>query len=162
MKTNFSEIIKRIQEETERMTPEEREAEYEALTHAKFYARWVEKVHNLSIEERIDIIGKCKVKYESDEYAKKEYSKGYEPRMSLYDILIEYSRKYGKNIYEERIKSGDLLPFCYGDLYLIDDAYIVELLMGQGSVIHVYTPQEYKEHQEYLERVNEEKPYLFS
>lgn len=150
-------VLKRLSEELDSMSEEEKESLFESVTHTKCKNRWVERIHNLSVEKRIELISKCKTKYESKEYYERAYSRGYEPRTELFFMLVEYAEKYGKNIYEERVTKGDILMFCNGDLYLVDDTYIVELLIGQGSAVNVFTIEEYEEHQKYLKDIYEKE-----
>ena len=55
---------------------------------------WVNRFHNKYGEEKAfrDIVERIKKKYDSDEYHKKEYKIGYEPRKPLYDLIFEEFR----------------------------------------------------------------------
>lgn len=94
--------------------------------------RYIEKFHSLRLTSRWNIIEKIRTKYDSDEYVRREYRMGYEPRTPLYFLLLEYARKYGMTILDEY---GEDLAFC-AELFLVD-GYYVELMIGQGSVVHV-------------------------
>lgn len=150
-------LLQRLKAHLDSMSEEEKERFAESITHTKFNNRWVERIHSLSTEKRIKLIGKCKVKYDSKEYREREWKLGYEPRRYLFFMLVEYAERYGKNIYEERAAKGDILMFCNGTLWLVDDTYIVELLIGQGSAVNVFTIDEYEEHQKYLKDVYEKE-----
>lgn len=150
-------VLKRLREKLDSMSEEEKERWAESITHTKFNNRWVERIHGLSVEKRVELIGKCKTKYESKEYRERELRLGYEPRTDLFFILAEYAERYGKNIYKERTANGDILMFCNGTLWLVDNTYIVELLIGQGSAVNVFTIDEYEEHQKYLKDVYEKE-----
>lgn len=154
---NIKSWLERLKTKFESMSDDEKECFFEDITHTKFNKRWVERIHGLSTERRIELIGKCKTKYDSKEYRDREYNLGYEPRTELFFMLVEYAEEYGKNIYEERVAKGDILTFCSGGLYLVDDTYIVELLIGQGSAVNVFTIEEYEEHQKYLKNVYEKE-----
>lgn len=146
----MGELLDKLKERMDSMTQEELDAEYESITHEKFWNRWVENVHNLSNGELLSLISKVKTKYESDEYVNSEYKMGYEPRMPLYELLYHYACKYGVDILEETTEPWND-DFTAGR-FKIADAYILELLIGQGTVINVYAIDEWKQHDEYLRK----------
>lgn len=86
-----------------------------------FMNRYVEKIHNMSLVDRLKFYQRVHDKYESSDYIDKEYRAGYQPRQDIYFILLEYARKYGKEIEI--------------DSFIIDDKWSIELFVGQGVVI---------------------------
>lgn len=96
--------------------------------------RWVEKIHNLSINERIAFIDKCITKYNSDAYRDREMFKLHcEPRCTLYWYLLEYAEKYcADTLFHE-----DDNPF-YHKCYIIDDKYVIRQMVGQGTVVDMW------------------------
>ena len=91
--------------------------------------RWIEKLHNLTVGQRIELIRKCIKKYDSDEYKDKEYKKGRFPENTLFYILDDYAEKYGEPLYIEN-------DVCISK-YLLDGKFIIECICGQGSAINV-------------------------
>ncbi len=94
--------------------------------------RNVEKIRQMSIEERCVFIQKVYDKYTSDEYRDKELKLGYyEARNPLYDIIFDYAVQYGKpSMYD----MNDYFP---EEQYDIDGEFIVGEIYGQGSFIFV-------------------------
>lgn len=96
-----------------------------------FKLRWLTKFDNLSKEKRAEIVKKIVNKYSSDKYIDGEYSKGYEPRCYLYDLLFAYGAQCGEEI-----------EYCINnhfpeEQYLIDDSILVAKVYGQGEYIYV-------------------------
>lgn len=129
---DMGDIARRLKERLEKMTPEEKEAEFEAITHTKFWNRWCEKFHNLGKEKRYEIVEKVKKKYNSDEYKRKEYKLGYEPREELFSLFAHYAEIYGKVLEDKKYYTAFV-----GDAMIFDDTWVVQILYGQGAVIHV-------------------------
>jgi hypothetical protein len=93
--------------------------------------RWTEKFKELA-EPNIDAaLSKIIEKYDSDEYAKREYSLGYEPRESLLWIAFNYAEKYCKECTDEKY-----LNVFTGNAYYIG-SYVIQVMHGQGSVIKI-------------------------
>jgi hypothetical protein len=109
--------------------------------------KYIEKFHNLPIEERKDIIGKICTKYNSASYTKREYDMSYEPRKDLFWLYDSYAEKYGNDVYQEY---EDMIPedvkMFIGSIYMTEEGYIIEVLHGQGTVIDVYGKEEYETH----------------
>lgn len=118
-------LVKILREHLDSLTPEQKEAEWESITHEKFWSRWTEKFHNLGKEKRDEFIEKAIKKYECDEYIDKEYRLGYEPRKPLYNLFLQYGIRYGE--------ADDTFGTTCG-AYRFDD-WIVCLYIGQGSYI---------------------------
>lgn len=110
---------------------EEIDAEIEYLTNTRFWNRWVEKFHRLTKEQRSDIIKKCIKKYASTEYINKELKLGYYPRENLFDLFCKYSEKYGTELGDEYYTNFVAMA------NMIDDEWVVQLLIAQGSAILV-------------------------
>lgn len=122
-------MIEQLKKHLASMSKEELDAEWESITHEKFYNRWVEKLHSLPVENRNTLIAKVINKYKSDAYIKRELGLGYEPRCSLYTILQKYAEKYGRDV-----------PFdgeFVASAMVIDNTWRVILYIGQGSFIRV-------------------------
>ncbi len=93
--------------------------------------RWTEKFKELA-EPNIDAaLSKIIEKYDSDEYVKREYSLGYEPRESLLWIAFNYAEKYCKECTDEKY-----LNVFTGNAYYIG-SYVIQVMHGQGSVIKI-------------------------
>lgn len=114
---------------------------------AKIDSIWIKKFHNLPEERQISIIQRIKDKYSSPEYLNKEYKLGYEPRTPLYFLLFAYSRVYGEDLY---LQYCEKLDFC-GGIYKIN-SYIIELMIGQGSVINLFDEKEFNDYLNRLEK----------
>jgi hypothetical protein len=88
------------------------------------FKKWAEPDMNLAIEKLIS-------KYYSDEYVKKEYSLGYEPREKLLWVVLNYAEKYCKECTDEKY-----LNMFTGQAYYIG-SYVIQVMHGQGSVIRI-------------------------
>ena len=93
--------------------------------------RWVEKFKELAEPDIDSALSKIIEKYDSDEYVKKEYSLGYEPREPLLWIAFSYAEKYCKECTDEKY-----LNMFAGDAYYIG-SYVIQVMNGQGSVIRI-------------------------
>jgi len=128
---SIEEMYCKLREKLYSMSKEDLEEEYEHITHEKFYGRWIEKLHNLTKEQRFTFIEKVNKKYSSDEYKTREINRGYEPRENLYDLICLYSKEYGENCpdsyYTEFVAMARI----------IDNAWLVRLYIGQGSFVTV-------------------------
>lgn len=94
--------------------------------------RYIERIHNMSKDERSIFINKCIDKYTSDEYIEKEYKRGWEPRCPLYDILIQYAVQYGiPAMYKQ---DNDYFP---EEQYDIDGKFVITAIHGQGTIIYI-------------------------
>lgn len=130
--TDMKDITERLKEYLESKTEEELESEFESITHIKFWNRWCEKFHSLGKEKRYEIIEKVIKKYGSDTYRKREYRLGYEPREELFQLFAYYAETYGV-VLEDK---GYYTNFV-GDAMIFDDTWVIQILYGQGTVIHV-------------------------
>ena len=94
--------------------------------------RNIEKIHQMSVEERCAFIQKVYDKYTSNEYRNKELKLGYyESRCPLYDIIFEYAVQYGK------MSLYDINNHFPEEQYEIDGKFIVGEMYGQDSFIYV-------------------------
>lgn len=93
---------------------------------------WIDKLHDLSVCERDVFINKVIKKYTSDEYIERWYKRSIEPECYLYSLIYEYGKKYGSRLPDEKDN-----PFPHTS-YLIDDKYIVRIMIGQGTVFDVW------------------------
>lgn len=91
--------------------------------------RYYNKLNSLSQEEFDIFVQKCIDKYECDEYVKKEYNHGYEPRCPLYDIILGTAEIFGEEL--EVTEDFQAEKILYR-------GWIVELFIGQGSFVRVY------------------------
>lgn len=92
------------------------------------YDKYVKILENLEISERSQLFEKIKTKYDSLGYIQKELKLGYEPRTELYNVIFRYASLNGQPL----DTSEEIFPT---ESYLIDDSWIVSLVIGQGSVI---------------------------
>jgi hypothetical protein len=93
--------------------------------------RWTEKFKELAEHDIDDALSKIIEKYDSDEYVKREYSLGYEPRETLLWVAFNYAEKYCKECTDEKY-----LNVFTGDAYYIG-SYVIQVMHGQGSVIKI-------------------------
>jgi hypothetical protein len=93
--------------------------------------RWIEKFKKLAESDIDAYLEKLIEKYDSDEYVRREYSLGYEPRESLLWIALGYAKKYCKECTDEKY-----LNMFTGEAYYIG-SYIIQVMHGQGSVIRI-------------------------
>ena len=89
-------------------------------------AKYMDYLHNMSIEERDTLFTKIKAKYDSDEYYYRWINRGIEPPNDLYYYIIEYGYKYGK---PNEIKDA---YFGY-DSFIIDEHWTITAWYGQGT-----------------------------
>ena len=93
--------------------------------------RWIEKFKKLAEPDIDSYLEKLIKKYDSDEYVRREYALGYEPRESLLWIALEYAKKYCKECEDEKY-----LNTFTGEAYYIG-SYVIQVMHGQGSVIRI-------------------------
>jgi hypothetical protein len=93
--------------------------------------RWIEKFKKLAESDIDAYLEKLIEKYDSDEYVRREYSLGYEPRESLLWIALGYAKKYCKECTDEKY-----LNMFTGEAYYMG-SYIIQVMHGQGSVIRI-------------------------
>ena len=93
--------------------------------------RWTEKFKELAEPDIDAALSKIIEKYDSNEYVKREYSLGYEPRETLLWIAFNYAEKYCKECTDEKY-----LNVFTGDAYYIG-SYVIQVMHGQGSVIKI-------------------------
>lgn len=92
--------------------------------------KYNDKIKSLTSDERIVLIRKIITKYDSKEYKDKELKCGrYEPSNDLFWTIFEYAQEYGRPL----ITDGE---FCVSS-FEIDDKFIVEMICGQGSFVHI-------------------------
>jgi hypothetical protein len=113
------------QEAIERFGKEDVKAEAQAK---RDYERFCRMVDHTGLENLIDKIVK---KYNSDEYVKKEFRMGYEPREVLKSQILKYFEKHG----EETQLGVNIFMECN---YRIGN-YLVGIMYGQGSYIKIQT-----------------------
>lgn len=104
---------------------------------------WVERLHKNYSNRFSEILNKVIEKYDSDDYVKREYSLGYEPREPLFSLFFEYAEKYGRECTEvEWELYGNMFT---GELYCCN-GYYFNMMHGQGTVIKVMTEISPEEH----------------
>ena len=96
-----------------------------------FIQRWCDKFHNLTKDERCEIIKKLVKKYDSDAYYWREISLGYQPRKDLLYVVFAYGKRYGVPSYE------NLNGYFPEEAVIIDNHISVHVLYGQGCEIFV-------------------------
>lgn len=93
--------------------------------------RWVEKF-KARCENDLDLaIETLLTKYDSDEYVRKEYARGYEPRETLLWLVLEYAERYCEECKDEKYYN-----MFTGAAYYIG-SYVIQVMHGQGSVIRI-------------------------
>lgn len=117
---------------------EEHKKAIKKMEHDKFLKkRNIERIHNMSVEERSNFIEKVYNKYRSNEYIERELKAGYyEARNSLYDVILDYGVIYGK------LSSYNLNEHFPEEQYDIDGKFIVGIMYGQGSYVYVIPIEE--------------------
>jgi len=93
--------------------------------------RWVEKFKSRYENNLDEIIEKLLNKYDSDEYVKREYSLGYQPRESLLWLVWEYARLNCEECLDEKYFNS-----FTGDAFYIG-SYVIQIMHGQGSVLKI-------------------------
>ena len=86
-------------------------------------------IDSLGPEGRYKAFKKIREKYESDEYVRSEYSKGYEPRCPLFGVILDYAEDYGEALDPD-------VDFCAAKFH-IDNTWVIRLFVGQGSFEHL-------------------------
>jgi hypothetical protein len=93
--------------------------------------RQVERFKKYS-EGRLDeVIKKIIEKYESDEYVRREYRLGYEPREKLLWVALGYAEQYCTPCEDPEYVN----PFT-GEMFYLG-SYVIQVMHGQGSVIRI-------------------------
>lgn len=111
--------------------------------------RYIGYIHK-NWSHRIDeVIEKVMTKYESDEYVRKEYKRGYEPRRPIYYLLYEYAEKHGEECNDEKY----INDFTGGIYYL--GSYAIQIMHGQGSVVRIDECKERKRDNKINKVINE-------
>lgn len=101
------------------------------LEHKEFLKKkYMDYISKLKVEERKSLLRKIMNKYESDEYIKREYRIGYQPRESLYDPAIDWMIEYGKEYEDEDYKDCVFPIKSY-----ISDNITLTLIYGQGTKV---------------------------
>ena len=93
--------------------------------------RWIEKFKKLAEPDIDSALSRLIKKYDSDEYVRREYSLGYEPREKLLWVAFNYAEKYCKECTDEKY-----LNMFTGSAYYIG-SYVIQVMHGQGSVIRI-------------------------
>jgi len=88
--------------------------------------KYMDYLHNMSIEERDALFTKIKAKYESDEYYYRWINRGIEPPEDLYHYILEYGYNYGV---PNEIQNAH---FGY-DSFIIDGHWVITAWYGQGT-----------------------------
>ena len=88
-------------------------------------------------EHRLDeVLEKIITKYDSDEYVRREYRLGYEPRETLLWVALNYAEEYCEPCEDPQYAN----PFT-GEMYWIG-SYVIQVMHGQGSVIRIEKTQQ--------------------
>ena len=88
--------------------------------------KYMNRLHNMSIEERDALFIKIKAKYNSDEYYYRWINRGIEPPEDLYYYILEYGYRYGTS---NKIEDAH---FGY-DSFIIDERWVITAWYGQGT-----------------------------
>lgn len=92
--------------------------------------KYLDKLHNMSSEERSVLFEKIKTKYYSDEYNNRWLDRGIEPPEDLFEYVLEYGIKYGK------LNKIENAHFGY-DSYIIDNEWVITCWYGQGCAYNL-------------------------
>lgn len=111
--------------------------------------KYCQKLHDMGSGRRSVLIDKVIRKYSDDKYVDKEYRLGRFPVRMLFNILYEYSIRYGKSIYDENADNG----FCV-DKRIVDGCYVVSVFLGQGTYIEVEHVDSEHQQEEILQQDN--------
>ena len=105
---------------------------------AALYASQVERFYQKHKENMPAIIEKIMAKYDSDEYVRREYKLGYQPRESLYWVLESIASKYGVEVKlnKKNAKKYPQLNMFTGSAYIFE-GYLFQTMHGQGSVVRI-------------------------
>jgi hypothetical protein len=83
-------------------------------------------------EGRLDeVLEKIIDKYDSDEYVRREYRLGYEPRETLLWVAFNYAEEYCKPCEDPQYANT-----FTGSMYTIG-SYVIQVMHGQGSVVKI-------------------------
>lgn len=97
-----------------------------AIFRNNLMTKYMNYLHNMSIEKRDALFTKIKAKYDSDEYYYRWINRGIEPPDDLYYYILEYGYRYGVlNVIEDA-------HFGY-DSYIIDNQWVITAWYGQGT-----------------------------
>ena len=91
--------------------------------------RWVEKFKTRCENDLDSTLERLMEKYYSEEYVRREYKRGVEPREPLIWLAWSYAEKYCKPC--EDYKYFNVFT---GDAYYIG-SYVIQIMHGQGSAI---------------------------
>lgn len=80
------------------------------------------------LDEVIEMLIK---KYDSDEYVRREYRLGYQPRERLFWLLLEYAKVYGLECSDQKYWND-----FTGEAYYVG-SYVIQVMHGQGSAIRI-------------------------
>lgn len=97
-----------------------------AIFRKSLMTKYMDYLHNMSIEERDALFTKIKVKYDSDEYYYRWINRGFEPPEYLYYYILEYGYRYGI------LNEIEDAHFGY-DSYIIDNSWVITAWYGQGT-----------------------------
>lgn len=93
--------------------------------------RWVEKFKARCENDLDGTLEKLMDKYYSDEYVKREYKRGVEPREPFLWLAYSYAIKYCKPCEDEKYYN-----MFTADAYYIG-SYVIQLMIGQGSALRI-------------------------
>ena len=97
-----------------------------AIFRKSLMTKYMDYLHNMSIEERDALFTKIKAKYDSDEYYYRWINRGIEPPEDLYNYILEYGYNYGV---PNEIQNAH---FGY-DSFIIDGHWVITAWYGQGT-----------------------------
>ena len=104
----------------------------------KLYASQVERFYQKHKDNMPAVIEKIMAKYDSDEYVRREYKLGYQPREDLYWVLNSIASKYGTEVKlnKKNAKNYPQLNMFTGSAYTFE-GYLFQVMHGQGSVVRI-------------------------
>jgi hypothetical protein len=97
----------------------------------EYRERQVERFKKYTVNRLDDVLTKIISKYDSDEYVRREYKLGYEPRETLLWVAFNYAKEYCEPCDDPHYTN----PFT-GEMYWIG-SYVIQVMYGQGSVIRI-------------------------
>lgn len=100
-------------------------------------AKWISRLHDLSISNLEKWVDAAIAKYSSQKYKNKEYRLGRSPRKDLYWLFLDYIVKYGQDLHEidVRIDINNDCPFP--NVKYIFDKYSISCMYGQETSIDI-------------------------
>lgn len=124
----MSEIIKQLKAyfESEEGKADIKRENNKTIFRNALMTKYMDYLHNMSIEKRDALFTKIKAKYDSNEYYYRWINRGIEPPKNLYDYILEYGYNYG-------VPNEIQNPYFAYDSFIIDGHWVITAWYGQGT-----------------------------